>query len=120
MSLAGVAPATTRNTVVSSIMNKLGLQNKNSNPLAGGIASARHTMGSSFQSSLNNFGFEGGSELQNFGQPSAKGADFKKRMSFMNNDHLSQREKLDLKEQLRNVKEVIDPSRDVSKIFENF
>jgi len=114
MTLTNVTPATARNTVVSSIMNKLGFQNA---PLAGGIASARNTMVSSFQSSLNNFGFEGGSELQNFSHSNTKGDNFKKRMSIMNNDHLSQREQLDIKDQLRNVKEVIDPSKD-GAVFE--
>ena len=39
---------------------------------------------------------------------------FRKRMNALNNDGLSLREKQDLRDQLKNVKEVIDPNRSVS------
>lgn len=36
---------------------------------------------------------------------------FRKKMSVLNNDDLSMREKQDLRDQLQNVKEVVDPNR---------
>lgn len=36
---------------------------------------------------------------------------FRKKMSVLNNDGLSMREKQDLRDQLQNVKEVVDPNR---------
>lgn len=63
--------------------------------------------------------FEGGSSELMGGMASFNNGrgTFRKRMNALNNDGLSLREKQDLRDQLQNVREVIDPHRNVSNTY---
>lgn len=105
LSMRGKHSYRSRNdTISSNFMAQSQDECKQSEAITGSVASL-----------MSSRALEGGSaEMGGMASFNNARGTFRKKMSVLNNDGLSMREKQDLRDQLKNVKEVIDPNRSVS------